>query len=475
MLLRVIINYEKYFFNYIACKPESNSDFYNAAPRYYDNLFCEMSVPKIIYIPLLRLLHAYRNNYFNYIRDLIKKTPIHWGYFEHVKTLGYVCRLCDDYYYSIDDDPVQLRKSIDDFRSIINLLLKQGVDLNQIGPFMWKSPLDSFNQGWAYDGYQWMLEKGALSSSEVLKKLWNSAYPYYLPAKDVHKETAKDRYEHFAKTHLHSSGGSSLESQVIRFDHYQKLRLRPDLPWEVCLMGDNGYTLLMQAAYSNEKDVIKRLISLGSPVNFSDHRGYTALFYTLIPKVYLFELIGEKSPFLWLANNFSPSQWRLIELSLVELLLDAGADPNWLAEAGVTPLVLAVELGKWDIVDLLLRYGADINRRDQWGRTVLHTITGVLFERPSRFRQTFGELVFQYGSQRVFEYIALPDEPNDPELDEAEEVLKASNLYHIDDLKQLLARGADPHLPDNEGITPYELAQKYRPDWAVVMHQHGEA
>ncbi|CUS14793.1 unnamed protein product, partial [Tuber aestivum] len=57
---------------------------------------------------------------------------------------------------------------------------------------------------------------------------------------------------------------------------------------------------------------------------------------------------------------------------IVELLLDAGADVDWVDECGLTPLLVASGEGHDRIVQLLLYNDANINWADHGGRTSLH-------------------------------------------------------------------------------------------------------
>lgn len=57
--------------------------------------------------------------------------------------------------------------------------------------------------------------------------------------------------------------------------------------------------------------------------------------------------------------------------AIAQVLVEAGADVNWIDGEGVTPLILAAFKGHEDIARLLLEQGADTTIRDQWDRTAL--------------------------------------------------------------------------------------------------------
>ncbi len=56
---------------------------------------------------------------------------------------------------------------------------------------------------------------------------------------------------------------------------------------------------------------------------------------------------------------------------IARLLVDQGAEINWIDSEGVTPLILAAFKGHAEIAELLLDQGADRTVKDQWGRTAL--------------------------------------------------------------------------------------------------------
>jgi ankyrin repeat protein len=58
-------------------------------------------------------------------------------------------------------------------------------------------------------------------------------------------------------------------------------------------------------------------------------------------------------------------------IEIARLLIDHGADVNWIDGEGVTPLILAAFKDHPDLSQLLLDHGADPSVIDQWNRTAL--------------------------------------------------------------------------------------------------------
>ncbi|MCY3974470.1 MAG: ankyrin repeat domain-containing protein [Simkaniaceae bacterium] len=108
------------------------------------------------------------------------------------------------------------------------------------------------------------------------------------------------------------------------------------------LQDPEGRLPLTEAGYCGETGIALFLLASGASVRQADARGYTPL-----------DMAARRG-----------------HTEMVRLLLEKGANP--LAHEGeVQPLVLAVHFGQTDTVLCLLKAGADVNRRDEFGCTPL--------------------------------------------------------------------------------------------------------
>ena len=132
--------------------------------------------------------------------------------------------------------------------------------------------------------------------------------------------------------------------------------------------GRDGGTALMLAAENNQPDIVKQLIDRGADPNRQDNSGWTAVLKAAYQ--------GNAKCIEILASHTKLELDRALLVATlmerkdaVKVLLDNGAEVDFRASDGRTPLILAAGKGNKDIVELLLQSGADASLTDQAGQT----------------------------------------------------------------------------------------------------------
>jgi ankyrin repeat protein len=132
--------------------------------------------------------------------------------------------------------------------------------------------------------------------------------------------------------------------------------------------GRDGSTALMLAAENNQPEILKLLIGRGADPNRQDNNGWTAVLKAAYQ--------GNAKCIEVLASHTKLELDRaLLVATLMEkkeaakTLLDNGAEVDFRASDGRTPLILAAGKGDKDLVEVLLQAGADPSLTDQGGQT----------------------------------------------------------------------------------------------------------
>ncbi|XP_032733679.1 ankyrin repeat and SOCS box protein 3 isoform X3 [Lontra canadensis] len=157
----------------------------------------------------------------------------------------------------------------------------------------------------------------------------------------------------------------------------------------------------------------------------------------------------------------SQGHWKI-----VQILLEAGADPNATTLEETTPLFLAVENGQIDVLRLLLRHGANVNgSHSMCGWNALHQATfqenaeiiklllkkGASKECQDDFGITPLFVAAQYGKlESLSILISSGANVNCQALDKATPLFIAAQEGHTECVELLLSSGADPDLYCNE-------------------------
>lgn len=195
---------------------------------------------------------------------------------------------------------------------------------------------------------------------------------------------------------------------------------------------------------------------------------------------------------------------------IVALLLEAGAEPNYYANDGMTPLMVAVQHERTRIVEQLLKAGADVTKKTESESTVLHylgqfpnpeiadlllPISEAIIDEPKDGNFTpLTVALSEYHNDLAFRFIeagaslekALAPAPHIiPEfvLNNNREMLdyfweqgvidpyavyQGYNLFHyacwygnVEFVQELLDRGLWDDTPNPAGYTPLDLAREY--------------
>ncbi|QDE89164.1 ankryin [Myxococcus xanthus] len=155
----------------------------------------------------------------------------------------------------------------------------------------------------------------------------------------------------------------------------------------------------------------------------------------------------------WATQDF-PSAAAAGNLELVGRMLDAGLDPDWTQFKGnPTALMLAARSGELGAVDLLLARRAKVNHRTDKGLTALHM---ALFKPSARVHGPI-----------IRSLLAAGADPNVPD-DEGQRPLQRALAHAMPALVQaLIEAGADPFIRDRAGRMPA--------DWAPTDGKHADA
>jgi uncharacterized protein len=132
--------------------------------------------------------------------------------------------------------------------------------------------------------------------------------------------------------------------------------------------GRDGTTALMLAAENNQPEIVKLLVGRGADPNKQDNNGWTAVLKAAYQ--------GNSKCIEILASHSKLELDRALLVATlmertdaVKALVDNGAEVDFRASDGRTPLILAAGKGNKDIVQLLLQDGADASLTDQAGQT----------------------------------------------------------------------------------------------------------
>jgi uncharacterized protein len=226
-------------------------------------------------------------------------------------------------------------------------------------------------------------------------------------------------------------------------------------------------TPLMWAAAESQPAMVKLLLDHGAKADARSLLNHWTRMVTAEPRAQMRE-VGGFTPLLYAARQGC--------LECVKLLTEAHADVNFPDPEGVTPLIMAISNFHFDVGAYLVGKKANVNSWDWWGRTPLYAAVdlntiphGGRPDQPSLDNTTSLEMIrilLDAGANpnaqlKLFPpYRAVgPDRGADMMLTiGATALLRAAKAGDLEAVRLLLAHGANPNLPNIQGITPVMAA-----------------
>jgi ankyrin repeat protein len=256
--------------------------------------------------------------------------------------------------------------------------------------------------------------------------------------------------------------------------------------------------LLADVIHAGHRTTALQLIQGGADVNAPQGDGTTSLHWAIYQvDAPLTQALLAKGARPNVTNELGASPLgeavKLGELGLVTMLLNAGAKANTANQDGQSLLMLAARTGSVSVAKALVQHGADVNAREGWhGQTALmwaavgsqpemveylisrHAAISVrasindwgnqiTSEPRAQYRPTGGLTPLLYavrsGCQRcVAALLKAGADIGQPTPDGVTPLMSAIDNLHFDLAKDLLARGANPHVWDNWGRTALYVA-----------------
>lgn len=138
----------------------------------------------------------------------------------------------------------------------------------------------------------------------------------------------------------------------------------------------------------------------------------------------------------------------------VRILLDGGADPGLPLDAsGGTPLMMALQSGRFEVARLLIARGANVRAVGDGGMTALYQLTWSLLSSASQAEQREQAAM----ARELLDKGAAVDVPMG--VPQMTPLMLAASRGNKPMVELLLARSADPRLKDFKGRTPQDFAR----------------
>lgn len=206
--------------------------------------------------------------------------------------------------------------------------------------------------------------------------------------------------------------------------------------------------LLRSLYYTNNSEIARQLVYSGADINAMNNYNHSPMFLALEKqRGDLVDLFLSSGVSEGLSSDYLFRASAKKNYMGVLAMLKGGIDPNISNEKGNTPLIISSSLGDLPSVQALLAYRADINAANNDGNTSL--IYAARYNQPQVVRELLKPQTMQ----------APVDVNAQNKLGQTALYWAASKGYE-DIVKRLLAADADATLAADDGLVPYAVARK---------------
>lgn len=210
--------------------------------------------------------------------------------------------------------------------------------------------------------------------------------------------------------------------------------------------------LLRALYYSDNTDIARLLVYAGADINAKNSYHHTPLFLALEKKRgELIDLFLSSGVKEGLSTDYLFRAVGQKNNVGVLAMLKGGIDPNVANEKGNTPLIIAASLGDLPSVETLLAYRADVNAANKDGNTAL--MYAARYNHPAVVRELLKPQTMQ-----------APIEIDAQNKNGQTALYLAASKGNEAIVRRLLAENADPTIAAKDGLVPYAIAQKRKRD-----------
>ena len=238
-----------------------------------------------------------------------------------------------------------------------------------------------------------------------------------------------------------------------------------------------GQTALILASEAGQDEVVEMLLSAGANTHHQDKYGQTALMVSKENKIFLLLLQPNTDINITKHKGLTPLMIAsdLGRLTVVETLLRLKNDPNVYSKSGWSATMFASRNGYHQVVEILLNKGANPNIQTNDGWTALifasenghYQVVEVLLKKGAdpNIHSNEGWTALMVASQNCYLQVVeiLLKENADPNAHDDKgwtALMFGSQSGHLLITELLVKENADPHARDNEGLTTLMLASQ---------------